>query len=107
MLKTGNRNPLLPYSSLGLSGYCFHPWCPNGWVGDGRKSLSGLYLRNCKVQEVDTWLGHWLKGVGVQRHGVTFIKRPLRDACLCMGDLQAPPALLAPAAPHFVFLITL
>ena len=29
------------------------------------------------------------------------IKRPTRDACLCMGDLQAPPA------PHFVFLITL
>ena len=24
--------------------------------------------------------------------------------CLCMGELQAPPA---PAAPHFVFLITL
>ena len=33
-----------------------------------------------------------------------FIKRPARDACLCMGELQAPPA---PAAPHFVFLITL
>ena len=32
------------------------------------------------------------------------IKRPLRDACLCMGDLQAPAA---PQAPHFVFLITL
>ena len=30
-----------------------------------------------------------------------FIKRPARDACLCMGDFQAPPA------PHFVFLITL
>ena len=29
------------------------------------------------------------------------IKRPARDACLCMGDRQAP------AAPHFVFLITL
>ena len=29
------------------------------------------------------------------------IKRPLWDACLGMGDLQAPPA------PHFVFLITL
>ena len=28
-------------------------------------------------------------------------KRPTRDACLCMGDLQALPA------PHFVFLITL
>ena len=35
------------------------------------------------------------------------IKRPLRDACLCMGDLQAPPAPAAPGAPHFVFLITL
>ena len=32
------------------------------------------------------------------------IKRPARDACLCMGELQAPAA---PAAPHFVFLITL
>ena len=35
------------------------------------------------------------------------IKRPARDACLCMGDLEAPLALPAPAAPHFVFLITL
>ena len=35
------------------------------------------------------------------------IKRPLRDACLCMGELQAPPAPAAPPAPHFVFLITL
>ena len=32
------------------------------------------------------------------------IKRPARDACLCMGELQAPAA---PAAPYFVFLITL
>ena len=32
------------------------------------------------------------------------IKRPTRDACLCMGELQAPAA---PPAPHFVFLITL
>ena len=32
------------------------------------------------------------------------IKRPARDACLCMGELQAPPAL---SALHFVFLITL
>ena len=38
------------------------------------KILSRLYLRYCKK---------------------------LRDASLCMGDLQAPPA------PHFVFLITL
>ena len=29
------------------------------------------------------------------------IKRPARDACLCMGELPALPA------PHFVFLITL
>ena len=32
------------------------------------------------------------------------IKRPAIDACLCMGEL---PALAAPPAPHFVFLITL
>ena len=25
-------------------------------------------------------------------HGVTLIKHPARDACSCMGDLQAPPA---------------
>ena len=35
------------------------------------------------------------------------IKRPARDACLCMGDLQAPTAPAAPAALHLVFLITL
>ena len=34
----------------------------------------------------------------------SLIKRPARDACLCMGELLAPAA---PAAPHFVFLITL
>ena len=38
---------------------------------------------------------------------MTLIKRPTRDACLCMGDLQAPAAPVAPPAPRFVFLITL
>ena len=38
---------------------------------------------------------------------ITLIKRPARDACLCMGELPAPPAPAAPPAPHFVFLITL
>ena len=41
---------------------------------------------------------------------VTVIKRPARDACLCMGELQAQPAPAAPTAPpapHFVFLISL
>ena len=37
------------------------------------KILSGLYLRNRKVLQVDTLLGHWLGVVGVQRHGVTLI----------------------------------
>ena len=32
---------------------------------------------------------------------IFLFKRPARDACLCMGELPAPPA------PHFVFLITL
>ena len=41
---------------------------------------------------------------------MSLIKRPARDACLCMGELPAPPAPAAPPAPpapHFVFLITL
>ena len=37
-------------------------------------------------------------------NGPVLFKRPARDACLCMGELQAPPA---PPAPHFVFFITL
>ena len=37
----------------------------------------------------------------LKNYTMDFIKRPTRDACLCMGDLKAPPA------PHFVFLITL
>ena len=49
----------------------------------------------------------------LRSQNVTIIKRPLRDACLCMGELPAPPAPAAPPAPsappapHFVFLITL
>ena len=37
----------------------------------------------------------------INNNRVQVFKRPARDTCLCMGDLQAPPA------PHFVFLITL
>ena len=37
------------------------------------KILSGVYLGNCKVYDVDTWYGHWLGGVGMQRHGMTLI----------------------------------
>ena len=37
------------------------------------KILSGLYLGNHKVLEVDPWYGHWLGGVGVHRRGVTLI----------------------------------
>ena len=37
------------------------------------KILSGLNLRNCKVQEVDTWKGYWLGGVGMQHNGMTLI----------------------------------
>ena len=43
-----------------------------GGQGAG-KNLSGLYLRNRKVYEVDNWYGHWLGCVGVQRHGLTLI----------------------------------
>ena len=34
---------------------------------------SGLYHGNLKVQEVDTWYGHWLVCVDVKHHGVTLI----------------------------------
>ena len=49
----------------------------------------------------------------IEFNTVKIVKRPARDACLCMGELPAPPAPPAPAAPpappapHFVFLITL
>ena len=36
------------------------------------KILSGLYHRNCKVQEVDSWMGFWLGSLGVLNHSVTF-----------------------------------
>ena len=42
------------------------------------------------------------KSINISNLGI--FKHPARDACLCMGDLQAPAA---PPAPHFVFLITL
>ena len=42
----------------------------------------------------------WIAATDYNMH-FYIIKRPARDACLCMGELQALPA------PHFVFLITL
>ena len=36
------------------------------------KILYGPYL-NCKLYEVDSWMGHWLEGAGVKHHGVTLI----------------------------------
>ena len=41
----------LPHSPEGLSGYCFHTWCPDGRAAG--RSLSGLYLGNCKVCDLD------------------------------------------------------
>ena len=58
-------------------------------------------------------IGHHYEPDTIATTRVDIIKRPARDACLCMGELQAPPAPPAPAAPpappapHFVFLITL
>ena len=45
-----------------------------GMVGQAEpKILSGLYLRNVKVSDVDTLWEHWLEGVGVQCHGMSVI----------------------------------
>ena len=49
----------------------------------------------------DNWGSHRSAQVKLKFLKTYIFKRPLRDACLCMGELQAPPA------PHFVFLITL
>ena len=57
----------------------------------------------CSLSSVN--LEGWLLAIKLN-----VFKRPTRDACLCMGELQAPPAPAAPPAPpapHFVFLITL
>ena len=61
-------------------------------------------LESCGVVRFD--LGPLLQGQTridklKSAYNSLIIKRPARDACLCMGELQAPPA------PHFVFLITL
>ena len=39
------------------------------------KILYGVYLGNCKVQEVDTWQGYGLGVECVQHHGVNLIGR--------------------------------
>ena len=61
------------------------------------QSFACTYFQNGNsriCQEVDS-----TGGVGHRnRPNRHLFKRPARDACLCMGDLQAP---------HFVFLITL
>ena len=50
---------------------CVTSWCDLDLTFDlavvtlTYKILSGLYLRHCKVWEVNTWQGHWLVGVGV------------------------------------------
>ena len=36
------------------------------------KIFSGPYLRNCKMQEVVSWIGHWLGSVGMLNYCVTF-----------------------------------
>ena len=70
-------------------------------------NLKGLLSIHLKLGEyIHYILKIWKSldfGIDWLRNG-RVIKRPARDACLCMGELQAPPA---PPAPHFVFLITL
>ena len=67
-------------------------WESSGVVGFDLGSLLEGQTRKAKVKTA---------------YNSLIIKRPARDACLCMGELLAPPAPPAPPAPHFVFLITL
>ena len=63
--------------TLNGSCVCATSWCDRDLtfelavVNLTYKILSGLYLRNHKVEEVDTRCRHWLRVVGVQCHGVT------------------------------------
>ena len=34
--------------------------------------LNDKNVRNCKLQEVDSWMSHWLGSVGMLKNGVTF-----------------------------------
>ena len=86
-------------------------------IWDGKPSHRKSLARNLLVWS-DLTFGPLLQGQMrtaklKSAYNSFIIKRPARDACLCMGELQAPPAPPAPAAPpappapHFVFLITL
>ena len=69
-------------------------------INTSKMKLLQLYSKNLCKKNAD-------KMVLPNLFPCLLIKRPARDACLCMGELLAPPAPPAPAAPHFVFLITL
>ena len=63
--------------------------------------VSPTGVSNCPLDRVLTYK-NLIYLLNLQfRRSLCIFKRPVRDACLCMGELQAPPA------PHFVFLITL
>ena len=49
-----------PTAIKGCWGIVFIHCIRMGGRADGEKSLSGLYLRNHNMQEVDNWQGHWL-----------------------------------------------
>ena len=67
---------------------------------DNLKGILSIHLKLGKyIHSIKIWKSLDF-GIDWSRNG-RVIKRPTRDACLCMGELQAPPA------PHFVFLITL
>ena len=56
-----------------------------------------------KLFQINPTVGDFYVWTGLSRRE-EIVKRPARDACLCMGEIPAPPT---PPAPHFVFLITL
>ena len=65
------------------------------------KILSRNNTNNCRDC---AYLLMYINEASPRTGNMLVVKRPARDACLCMGELQAPAA---PPAPHFVFLITL
>ena len=70
---TGSQWGFYPTALKGCKGIVFTHGVQMGVRRAAGNRLSGLYLRNHKVCEVDTWYRHWLEVVCVQCHGVTLI----------------------------------
>ena len=60
----------LPHSLKGLCRYCFHMWCPGGWVGGRKKVCPSCVSETVKCRKLIHGRDIGWSGVG---HGVILI----------------------------------